>query len=294
MNYFEHHIGDYAAATAHLSWDEDMAYTRLIRAYYQHQRPIPLERPAVYRLARATSAAQKAAVDTVLSEFFILSDDGWHQQRCDEEITAYLEKQSGAGERREHEAERKRLYRERRAELFADLRAVGIVPAYDTPTPELVRMLSRGTGASPAVGQDGDGTATHTQSQSQTHSLKAKGRSAPLALPDWLSPDDWKLWHDFRNARRGWTTKARELSLRTLGTLRADGHDPKAVIEQSIERGWTGLFPVRAPQSRTSTPGLAPSRQFQALAGVQAMIEECQRDESGISDGPRLVHDGDC
>ena len=36
LNYFEDHIGDYAAATAHLSWDEDMAYTRLIRALLSH------------------------------------------------------------------------------------------------------------------------------------------------------------------------------------------------------------------------------------------------------------------
>ena len=43
MNYFEHHIGDYAAATAHLSWDEDMAYSRLLRWYYQHEKPLPAE-----------------------------------------------------------------------------------------------------------------------------------------------------------------------------------------------------------------------------------------------------------
>ena len=31
MNYYEHHIGDYDADISHLSWAEDMAYTRLIR-----------------------------------------------------------------------------------------------------------------------------------------------------------------------------------------------------------------------------------------------------------------------
>ncbi len=29
MNFYKHHIGDYAKATEHLSWDEDQAYTRM-------------------------------------------------------------------------------------------------------------------------------------------------------------------------------------------------------------------------------------------------------------------------
>jgi len=31
MNYYEHHIGDYAEATAHLTFIEDATYSRLIR-----------------------------------------------------------------------------------------------------------------------------------------------------------------------------------------------------------------------------------------------------------------------
>lgn len=94
MNYFEDHIGDYAAATAHLSWDEDMAYTRLIRAYYHAEKPIP--KGQAYRLARASTPAQRRAVDTVLDEFFTLQEDGHHQKRCDEEIARYQDKQAKA------------------------------------------------------------------------------------------------------------------------------------------------------------------------------------------------------
>lgn len=87
MNFYKHHLGDYDGATAHLSWDEDMAYTRLLRAYYRREAPIP---PAeVYRLARAITKAHKNAVDSVLREFFTQADDGFHNKRADEEITAY-------------------------------------------------------------------------------------------------------------------------------------------------------------------------------------------------------------
>lgn len=96
MNYYEHHLGDYAAATAHLSWDEDMAYTRLIRAYYHHEKPLPPDVKDVCRLVRAASLVQKKAVDTVLREFFTLDESGWHQKRCDEEIARYEDKRSKA------------------------------------------------------------------------------------------------------------------------------------------------------------------------------------------------------
>ena len=92
MNYYEHHIGDYDANTAHLSWAEDMAYTRLMRLYYRKEAPIPASVNDACRLVRALSKDQKQAVESVLSEFFELRDDGWHQARCDSEISAYQKK----------------------------------------------------------------------------------------------------------------------------------------------------------------------------------------------------------
>lgn len=86
MNFYKHHIGDYAAATAHLTWDEDMAYTRLMRAYYRDEKPIPISLDVVHRLVKAKNRAQKQAVEAILTEFFSLQEDGWHSKRCDAEI----------------------------------------------------------------------------------------------------------------------------------------------------------------------------------------------------------------
>jgi uncharacterized protein YdaU (DUF1376 family) len=88
LNFYKHHLGDYAAATSHLSWDEDCAYRRLIDQYYKRETPIPAEMKDACRLARATTPAQRRAVQAVLEEFFSLHEDGWHQKRCDEEIGA--------------------------------------------------------------------------------------------------------------------------------------------------------------------------------------------------------------
>jgi uncharacterized protein YdaU (DUF1376 family) len=94
VNYYEHHLGDWAAATGHLTWDEDMAYTRLLRAYYHSERAIPAGQQ--YRLAKATTPAQRKAVDAVLAEFFVLVGDEHHQKRADAEIARYQDKQAKA------------------------------------------------------------------------------------------------------------------------------------------------------------------------------------------------------
>ena len=87
MNFFKHHIGDYDSATMHLSWDEDMAYTRLMRVYYRDEKPLPLDTRQVFRLVRASSKTQREAIEVVLTEFFQKQDDGWHNKRCDEEVS---------------------------------------------------------------------------------------------------------------------------------------------------------------------------------------------------------------
>lgn len=96
MNYYEHHIGDYAEATAHLTFVEDAAYSRMIRKYYATEKPLPSDAKAIQRLIGARTKEEKEAVETVLQEFFTLQDDGWHQTRCDEVIKRYMEKSGKA------------------------------------------------------------------------------------------------------------------------------------------------------------------------------------------------------
>jgi len=93
MNYYEHHIGDYAEATAHLTFIEDATYSRLIRKYYATEKPLPIDVKLVQRLINARSKEEKNAVVSVLNEFFTLTDDGWRQERCDHEIARFKDKQ---------------------------------------------------------------------------------------------------------------------------------------------------------------------------------------------------------
>ena len=75
--------------------------------------------------------------------------------------------------------------------------------------------------------------------------------SADVALPDWIPRETWADFVAMRKAmRKAMTPAAMRLQVKTLGDLRAQGHDPKAVLEQSIAASWQGLFPVKgAPHS---------------------------------------------
>lgn len=96
MNFYEHHIGDYDQATAHLSAVEDGIYSRMIRWYMADERALPSDVAAITRRVRAHSRDEKAAVKTILAEFFELLEDGYHQRRCDEEVARYQDKQRKA------------------------------------------------------------------------------------------------------------------------------------------------------------------------------------------------------
>ena len=85
MHYYSFHIGDYRAATAHLTNEEDLAYRRLIDMYYDIETCIPLDINWVARRIRVNPAV----VEIVLRDMFTLTEEGWKNERCDAEISTY-------------------------------------------------------------------------------------------------------------------------------------------------------------------------------------------------------------
>lgn len=86
MNYVELHLGDWAQAVAHLSMTEEAVYLRLLRRYYADEKPLPADLVACQRLAGARTPEEREAVQAVLSEFFVLTDEGHRNKRADAEI----------------------------------------------------------------------------------------------------------------------------------------------------------------------------------------------------------------
>ena len=132
--------------------------------------------------------------------------------------------------RNDHSAERMRRWRAKKSE--GKQRAVeGVTPRSVTVTKsdgkkrrEEKRVLGD-TGVSPT--------------------RRASRDDGVMAAPEWLDANAWVEWCGYRHGRK-WTPRAAELAIAKLAELRAAGHDPRLVIEQSIANGWTGLFPIKA------------------------------------------------
>jgi len=94
MHYFNFNIGDYASHTRHLSLLEDLAYRRLIDAYYLSEKPFMGSPADIAKDIGMMSEIEE--VYYVLSKFFESTESGWINKRCDEEIAKYHEKQEQA------------------------------------------------------------------------------------------------------------------------------------------------------------------------------------------------------
>lgn len=122
MNYYEHHIGDYAAATSHLTLVEDAIYSRLLRRYYVEEAPLPTDVAKVARMAGARSDDEVASTKAILEEFFFLMEDGWHNKRADAEIAHVREKKgkAAASANERWERERARVALEKHTDEIRD------------------------------------------------------------------------------------------------------------------------------------------------------------------------------
>ena len=98
MHYYQFNIGDYVSHTRHLSPIEDIAYRRLLDAYYLSERPLNSGLTSVARQIGLRDYEQEVKI--VLDEFFKLTEDGWINARADKEIAHFkgkIEQASKAG-----------------------------------------------------------------------------------------------------------------------------------------------------------------------------------------------------
>ena len=85
MHYYQFNIGDYKAATSHLSNEEDLAYRRLLDMYYDSENKIPLDTEWVSRRIRVAASV----IRDVLNDMFVRQEDGYFHSRCDDVIKQY-------------------------------------------------------------------------------------------------------------------------------------------------------------------------------------------------------------
>jgi hypothetical protein len=117
------------------------------------------------------------------------------------------------------------------------------------------------TGASGVLAECVQVATPEREGETERETEKRASKSPPFVLPDWLPPDVWQDWHRYRNARKGWTAHARDLSLRRLTELRSQGHDPRAMVDLAIESGWSKFWPPKESSGANREPAKLPRLQ---------------------------------
>lgn len=222
VNYYNRHIGDYAKQTAHLTFAEDGAYNRMLDYYYSSEHPLPLDREILYRKVRARNKSERLLIDQILTEFFHESADGWHKNRCDQEIIAAREAGEENAAKKENEKERQRRHRLRRKELYEQLRGHGIVPKWDVTIDQLEALLSQ------ALERDCNAPVTRTatavpiaNSQVPITSTKSK----PLSDKSDESPEFLKFWKSYPRK------EAKQSALKAWSKLRLANGDFEHIMQ---------------------------------------------------------------
>lgn len=89
-------------------------------------------------------------------------------------------------------------------------------------------------------------TSEQTSNRPTTRAQRAR---VDLEPPDWISRERWAEFLEHRRAIKApMTDVAQKRALAVLAQYRMQGHDPNAVLEQSIVNGWRGLFPLKGGQ----------------------------------------------
>ena len=103
-------------------------------------------------------------------------------------------------------------------------------------------------------------------SSSSSASTERHGAFAP---PDWVPAETWKAWLDTRKKKRAPNTDhALGLAVKELEKLKAAGHDPKAVLEHSIFRGYAGLFEPKGSLF-ASAPAAGPKPAMRSMGNCE-------------------------
>lgn len=166
MNFYKRFIGDIQAKTGHLSLAEFGAYDRLLDHCYSTEQPLPADVDSVCRIARAMTREERKAVESVLRQFFKLTDDGYVQPRV---LEMLAEAQPKIKANRENGKKGGR------------------------PRAKPKETEQKPTGFS--VGTQSEPNENLSQSQISLSSLRSEREERATRLPpDWTLPEPWRDW----------------------------------------------------------------------------------------------------
>ena len=239
MHYYTFHIGDYSSHASHLNPVEDCAYRRLLDKYYLSELPIPLDLSAAARLIGMRDYEKE--VEIVINEFFTRTEAGFINKRADKEIAHFKGKVDKASKAGKVSAERRSNGTSSGLQVDLKGNTLPIAPLLPPNTSVQQTFNVRSTDVQQTCNQP----ITKNQQPITKNQDKPKVKPAGAEAPDWL-PASWQTYTQHRKeSRKPLTATAQTAAINKLERWKAEGKDIAAIITQSVENGWSGLFEVK-------------------------------------------------
>lgn len=214
LRWYAHNLDEYDRDTGSLTMLQHGAYRLMLDEIYKTGRALPADLIEVHIIARANSKLDKAAVSLILNRYFKLQNDGWHNQRADEELQRareISERRSNAGA--SGAAKKKQRYEQSHK-------------------------------------QTGSNCLHNIQDTSlETEVVSKQSAAAPFVLPDWVPQQAWENFIEVRKrSKANPTDRAKTLLVDTLRKLKEQGFSPQACIDAAIENSWKSFYPPPTPR----------------------------------------------
>lgn len=241
--WYKRYGADFVHGTLGMSLEEKGAYSIVLDLIYDRQGPIPDDARYIAGACGCSVRKWNAIRERLIAiGKIVVRDDTISNFRAEKELensakTSRKLAESGrkggekSGETRRENKENNNLAEAR----LEKKRSIARVPEARGQKPESPPTPSRGKGSAKKAPRE-----------------KAKA----MALPDSIPADAWGDWVDYRFDRdrkppppqtlRTWINK--------LDKLAEAGHPPAAVVAQSIENNWAGLFELKGGPVATLTP----------------------------------------
>jgi uncharacterized protein YdaU (DUF1376 family) len=218
MYFYRFHINDYAASTAHLSNEQDLAYRRCLDWYYSTEKPLPLDHDWLAKRLRV----EATVLLEVLTDMFERTEDGYRNSRAEEELVGYhrlaeRNKSNGA---------------KRKTQSLASGDPVG---SQSVPSGDPVATQSQPTGRQTSNRIN----STSNQTEENTEARAPRARVVSVEKPDEIPEELWSAWMTIRKAKRAPITEA------ALGIIKEEAAKANwtlvAAIRECVSRGWQGF-----------------------------------------------------
>lgn len=286
LNFYKLYIGDYQRDTAHLSLVEHGAYMLMLQHYYATEKPLPTGK-ALYRMLRAESKIERDAIDWIVAQFWTNTPDGLINGRALEEMGKTEDDEANAEARREAERVRQKRARDRRSDLYEQLRQRGVTPPFNATTKQLVSLLSQHERRDGTHDVTRDVTYVDTANHSHSHNHKNLKDNHPTPLKPSRSPVGSRLPPDFpRDEDIAWAREKRpDLDVLQTRDIFRDYWTAKAG-KDATKNDWPATWRnwVRTTKATQSPAKPQPAKSFAWLTDDRAT--EAKGREVGLSPRP--------